>query len=239
MLKAFVPEARSISGIINSIQNRATVRLITKDYVIVDKFRGSNERSISIGASRFLIHSVRALAVIKNSSLETSGPFFNPPTFGPFVGKADLWSQYLAKPPVGLTIVGSKTSLLKDFKARVNIVDQNSNSTCLEQIILPETSKKTPVWATKLMSPKDLPEYPEESLSCRAAILDGATSVKSADLIESPLIIAVIDRSTMDDTASEYVVQKRNNGSKTINLHSDLGWQPPSGVEAIAFRTRR
>lgn len=238
MLKAFVPETRSISEIISSIRRHATVRLITKDYVIVDRFRGSNERTISIGASRFLLESVRALAVVENSNLQTKGPLFNPPTFGPFIGKTDWWSQYLAKPPEGLTVVGSKASLLEDFEARVNTIDQNANSTCLRQIILPEIDRAS-VWATKFKSPKDLPEYPEEPLSCQAAILDGAPAVKSVDLIDTPLIIAVIDRNIMDDEASECVIQRRNNGSEKFNLHKSLGWQPPSGVEAIAFRTRR
>lgn len=238
MLKAFVPETQSISEIISSIQSRAAVRLITKDYVIVDKFRGADERSIHIGASKFLISTVRALAVVEDSNLEAKRPLPNPPTFGPFVGKADLWFQYLAKPPEGLVIVGSKARLLEDFEARVNTVNQNPNTTCLGQIILSETSK-TPILATKLMSLKDLPEYPEEPLPCKAAILDGASAVKSADLIESPLIIAVIDRNIMDETASDYIIQKRNNGSEKLNLNNELGWQPSLGVEAIAFRTRR
>jgi hypothetical protein len=238
MLKAFVPETRPIDEVINSIRLHAMVCLITKDYVIVDKFRGSDERRIHVGASSFRIDAVRALAVVENSDRETDMPFFNSPTFGPFVGNADLWSHYLAKPPEGLTIVGSKTSLVDDFKVRVNTVNQNPNSTCLRQVILPKTDN-TRIWATKLMSPKDLPEYPEEPLACRAAILDGASAIKSADLIESPLIIAVIDRNVMDDTASESVIQKRNSGSEKLNLNKDLGWQPSPGVEAIAFRTRR
>ena len=63
----------------------------------------------------------------------------------------------------------------------------------------------------------------------------GAGAVKYLTEIEAPLVICILDRSVADDAAGEIVVQLRNVRGKPYSLKENLGWRPPTGVEALAF----
>ncbi|WP_258934186.1 hypothetical protein [Nesterenkonia pannonica] len=68
-----------------------------------------------------------------------------------------------------------------------------------------------------------------------AVILDGGGAIKYLGDIEAPVVICVLDRSVADESVAELVMQLRNTRGEPLSLMSDLGWQPPDGVEALAF----
>ncbi|MEK0211209.1 hypothetical protein WM019_03505 [Bifidobacterium mongoliense] len=241
MMTAFAPRRRPVEMGIQSIPEGSMVRMVTDHYVISDRFHGFDGSKVRVGASQFRVRSIRAISIVEESSLETRQSIPSPPTFGPFAYKIEDdagWFSYLCEPPQGLTLVGSKTLLQDDLNARVNTVGHIPTATCLRQVVLPE-SVNASARAVGLISPSELPDDPDNSSVCRAAILDGASAIKAVDLIDCPLVFGVLDRSVLDDTAAEFVVQRRNTRGIPVNPKMDLGWQPPCGVEIIAFKVRR
>lgn len=69
----------------------------------------------------------------------------------------------------------------------------------------------------------------------RAVVLDGATPTRYLAGIETPVVVAVLDRSVADTTVPELVMNYRNTRGEHLSLQRDLQWTPPTGVEALAF----
>jgi hypothetical protein len=64
-------------------------------------------------------------------------------------------------------------------------------------------------------------------------ILDGASAIRWLPEITTPLVIAVIDRSTADESAPATALQLRASGQSIDDL---LDWHPTTGIESLAFR---
>jgi hypothetical protein len=69
----------------------------------------------------------------------------------------------------------------------------------------------------------------------KAVVLDGLGAIKYLAQIEAPLVVCVLDRSVVDESAAEHLVQLRNTRGEPVSLREELGWRPPPGVEALAF----
>jgi hypothetical protein len=55
--------------------------------------------------------------------------------------------------------------------------------------------------------------------------------------LTTDVTVAIVDRSVPDTFAAESIVQLRSMG-KPVSM-ADLGWDPPPGVEALAFEAWR
>jgi len=216
------------------------LRMITNRFVILDRYLGFDGERLSLGGV-FGADAVRAVSRVTADIEHPCSRMKAPPAppFGrPRVKTQDEWVRFLCSPPEGLAVVGSKAALLSDLAVRVGVEGQSTHALHLGDIVLPRVGNVA-TWATELISPPSLPDDPEDAPTFAAAILDGAPAIKAADQIDAPLLIAVVDRSVMDDTASELVVQRRNTRGVAIRPDIDLGWMPPPGIEVAAFRTRR
>jgi len=216
------------------------IRLVTNHYVILDEFLDLDNNRVRIGARTFLFDAIKAVTVIGAdfTPVPCAAALPKTPGFGPYMSRDDRWLQFLCQPPQGLAIVGAKTGVLSDLSVCVNTIGRPPSQTSLHEIVLPRQGAVA-TWATELISPGSLPDDPDESPSFKAVILDSASAIKAADLVDAPLLIAVVDRSVMDDAAAEFIVQRRNTRGDPVSPDADLGWQPPPGVEIVAFRTRR
>jgi len=226
--------------LLSTVKTGSLIRIVTSHYLILDEFFGLDGDRVRIGSRTFLIDSVKAATVIDKNAIAVACSMGLPelPGFGPLADNLDEWSRFLCHPPEGLAIIGNKTALVSDLSVCVNRIDRPSRPTPLREVALPRYGRVA-TWATELISPASLSDDPDETPVFRGAVLDGASAIQSADLVDAPLLIAVMDRSIIDDAAAEFVAQRRNNRGDPVFADIDLGWQPPRGVEVIAFRTRR
>jgi len=216
------------------------VRMVTDHYVILDKYLGLDGDRLSLGG-KFQIGSALAVKQIHedvgHAHMRMAAPAV--PSFGRPRAKSTIeWAQFLCSPPEGLAIIGARSTVLEDLSAWASAEGTTGSPVRLRDLVLPRVANVA-TWATEIISPRNLADGNEEIRSFEAVIFDGATAIKSAELVYAPLAIAVIDRSVMDDSAAEFVTQRRNRGSEPLLPDVDLGWRPPSGVEVVAFRSQR
>jgi len=241
MLEASIKRSTDPIEQLQSLPTGTVVRMVTDTDIILGVYRGLEENRVHIGRKTYMTRVVRAVARVNDSSEEPWQRDKLPPStsLGIFAGKPQLWFDYVCRPPAGLAIVGAKSRILEDLSTYVMITGSASVPTMLKDIVLPQT-KHVASWATELIAPSSLMDDIDDVPQFSAVILDGAPAVKAVELLDAQLVIAVIDRSIMDDTAAEEVVQRRNKpGNELVCLASDMSWHPPAGVEALAFRTRR
>ena len=67
-------------------------------------------------------------------------------------------------------------------------------------------------------------------------LLDGNSAIAWLPAITSRVVVGVISRASENDVAVESVLQARS--SKRLVAMSDIGWNPPGGIEAMAFEAR-
>ena len=91
------------------------------------------------------------------------------------------------------------------------------------------------IWSTRLYSSAGFADQLPLPSEIQAVILDGAGAIKYLDDVEAPVVVCIIDRSIADETAAEFIVQRRNAGSDPVAVAS-LGWSSVPGIEALAFK---
>ena len=153
---------------------------------------------------------------------------------GTLAGKTGQSASFAARqcdPRRDLAILGTKSWLSDDMTVCVGwgsagLADE------ISAILLPDTDT-SPTWATRVYAAQLLQELslpPDLSL----VVLDGASAIRWLPVVESPVLVAVIDRRAADQAPSEMVMQVRARSG--LESFDTLGWQPPPGIEAVAFR---
>jgi uncharacterized protein (DUF4213/DUF364 family) len=100
------------------------------------------------------------------------------------------------------------------------------------ELLLPDIDD-VPMWATQIFSAPLIQDLQlREGL--RLVVLDGPSAIRWLPAIDSGAVVAIIDRRATDDSAAETVLQVRTRSENLLSL-AELGWQPPPGVEALAF----
>lgn len=225
------------SDVASSLDNGTPVRMVTGQYVIAGKFfgthRGASGPRIRVGGTTLQLSAVQGLIPVPDLPDDRCGKrdLATPGSLVRKTGRDASWAAHQCAPTTDLAILGTKSWLAEDMTAYVGW-GQVGPADKIGSILLPDTDN-SPTWATRiyaaqLMQELDLPG------GLSLAVLDGASAIRWLPAVESPIVMAVIDRRVADDGPSEMVMQVRSR-SEPISLDA-LGWHPPAGVEALAFK---
>lgn len=216
------------------------VRLVTCGKIATGTFREvktvrGQERVVTT-AGIYQRETVRAIAHLDQSEDEVAGPRPEPGFFASYVGLAQAWDQRLANPAADLAIVGTRTWLDEDLDTFIGVSGRPGNPTRIRDVLLP-SGKDTPTVGTYVYSAGNFADVdvPEQ---VQAVILDGTTAIRYLNQIEARVVICVLDRSVVDETAADLVLARRNPRGRPLE-DNELNWLPPVGVELMAFTVKR
>ena len=151
------------------------------------------------------------------------------------MARLDLaWDARLALPAADLAIIGTLKWLEQDFDAHLAKEADGLKPSSIRAVLKPKATKAA-TWFTRVYSSARLADRLPLPKDLNAVILDGNGAIKYLGQIEAPVVICVLDRSVADETAAEVVTQFRNTRGEPLSLLEGMGWQPPAGVEALAF----
>ena len=231
---------------LRGLSTKTPVRLVTETEVVTDHFirlRDANDPQVELRKSLWLSSRVRAVAKLPSLELPLREPRPCVGSIGQWAGLDASWDDRLASPAADLAIVGTRKWLEEDISAGLGIgaesggrsnVPAGNEADTIAGLLLPK-KEGAATWFTRLFASSRLADQLPLPSDLRAAVLDGAGAIKYLTEIETPLVICILDRSVADDTAGEILVQLRNTRGEPCSLRDDLGWYPPSGIEALAF----
>lgn len=263
VMKSPAPRVAASLDTLRALRPWTPVRMVTGSEVIADYFLRLDESKdpprVQLSEHNvWQVPKIRSIGVLDD--LEASVRIPRPPVgaLARFAGLEQTWDARLAASGANLAIVGTLTWLWDDLQAcvtrsdgksavaqgngivrrqvaAIDTVDQLAG-TCnsLGAVLLPRTKPEAPGF-TRMYASANFGDQPPLPSEVRAVILDGYGAIKYVQEIEAPVVVCIIDRSVADETAAEIVVQLRNTRGELLSLRSDLGWLPPSGVEALAF----
>lgn len=217
------------------------VRAVNSGWVITGQFASLDEEATPPRAqfaewgSTWSVSGIRALAVLTESQTPAKEPRPNPGSMER-MARVDLaWDARLALPEADLAIVGALKWLEEDLDAYVGREGDDTMPPSSVRSLLKPKGSRVATWFTRLYAAARLADHLPLPSDLRAVILDGNGAVRHLAEIETPVAICVLDRSVADEGAAELVMQLRNSRGQALSLSADLGWQPPAGVEALAF----
>ncbi len=222
------------------LQPGQPVRAVNSGWVITGHFASLDEtetppRARFAGAgSTWRVDGIRALAAL--TELESAGkePRTEPGSMEHMARLDAAWDARLALPAADLAIVGTVKWLEQDLDAHVGKESDGRPLSSVRSLLKPKTSGAA-TWFTRLYASARVADNLPLPDDLNAVILDGNGAIKYLGEIETPVVICVLDRSVADEAAAELVMQLRNTRGEPLHLSDDLGWQPPRGVEALAF----
>jgi hypothetical protein len=124
--------------------------------------------------------------------------------------------------------------LKEDFDAHLARENDPFPSSRIASLLMPKLGRVA-TWYTRVYASAKLADQLPIPEDVTAVILDGNGAIKYLGQIEAPVVICVLDRSVADQTSAELVTQLRNSHGEPLSLAGDIGWRPPTGVEALAF----
>ncbi|WP_309081324.1 hypothetical protein [Zhihengliuella sp.] len=150
-------------------------------------------------------------------------------------GAATSWLRRLAAPPMDLALVGTSKWLRDDLRAIIaNGTSSGDSWTTLGTYVLPYDDRAA-TWSTPVIPAARLGEGEALPESCVAVVLDRYGAIKYLNEITVPIVVCIVDRSVADESAAETVVEVRHSNSRPVSVVDELGWCPPTAVEALAF----
>lgn len=216
------------------------LRAVNSRWVITGHFSSLDEtatpprvRLAGLG-SVWSVDGIRALAPLPELGSAEREPRPVPGSIEHMEGLDSAWDARLALPAADLAIVGTIKWLEQDLDAHVGRRGDGLPSSSVRSLLKPATSRAA-TWFSRLYPSARLADHLPLPDDLSAVILDGNGAIRYVAEIETPVVICVLDRSVADDSAAELVSQLRNTRGEPLRLLDDLGWQPPGGVEALAF----
>ena len=218
------------------------VRLVTDGIVSTSVFRALDERNgqaraLMHGGVGWLVGKINALCGLPELERPERAARPSPGVAAEFAGLDREWDARLACPPTDLAIVGTRVWLLEDARAYLTVEGRTSAPpTQISDLLLPKGVQPAMVNTAVLVG--RIRRSAAAAVRILAVILDGAGAVKYLDDVEAPVVVCIIDRSIADETAAEFIVQRRNGASDPVAVAS-LGWRSVPGIEALAFTVPR
>ncbi|MEU0646118.1 hypothetical protein [Streptomyces umbrinus] len=215
------------------------LRAVTSNRIHTGAFTGlqagPNELRVLIADKKLPVARYEAVAEL-DAAVESSHSVLPAPGFlAQFVGASASWAERMAAPPSDLVLVGTDKWLLEDLAVCIGNAGDPKDVPCpLSNYVLPVV-KGAATWSTRVVSAPKLADEPHLVEQHQAAILDGYGAIKYLNDILAPIVVCVIDRSVADESAAETIMEARSSNSHPIGLKDELYWQPPGGVEALAF----
>lgn len=214
------------------------LRAVNSRQVITGVFSSLDEQTqppqAHFAGSSWRVDGIRALAPITEFDQPERSPRPEPGSVEHMARLDRAWDDRLARPAADLAIVGTLAWLKGDFEAHLARENDKLPPSRIESLLMPKIGRAA-TWFTLVYSSASLADQLPIPGNVNAVILDGNGAIKYLAEIETPVVICVLDRSVGDETAAELMIQLRNTRGEPLSLKDDLGWHPPTGVEALAF----
>lgn len=219
----------------------APVRLVTRGKIVTGLFQGlelgrDGTTRVKTTGGLFQAQAVRAIAQLDIPVEERARDRPDPGTFADYTDMAGDWDCRLAAPAGDLAIVGTRSWLDEDFDCYLGVSGKQGAPTKARDVLLPsgvgEPSVYTNVYKASKFADENLPE------KTQAVILDGATAIRYLSEVEARVVICVLDRSVVDETAAETLLQQRVTRGRPLEEGS-LDWPTPPGIEGMAFTVNK
>lgn len=223
---------------LRTMQPGQQLRAVNSSQVIAGTFSFLDERSspprAQFAGTPWCVDKIRALAALGEQDTQVREPRPEPGSIEHMAGLDLAWDARLALPAADLAIVGTLKWLDQDFDAYLTKEEDVLPPSSIRSLLKPKVTKVA-TWFTRLFPSARLADHLPLPKDLNAVIMDGNGAIKYLGEIEVPVVICVLDRSVADETAAELVTQLRNTRGEPLSLSDDLGWSPPTGVEALAF----
>lgn len=232
------PKLASPLETLRSIEPGSFVRVVNNLQVISGKFTSLDESlaqpRAQFAGSAWQVSEIKALSGLSEpEDLERmSRPQVG--SLGRMAGLDKEWESRLAAPAADLAIVGTVAWLQEDFETCLSRESDDSSPQLIRDLLLPKLGPVA-TWFTRVYPAAKMAEQLPLPSGMKCVILDGNGASKYLAEIESQVVICVLDRSVTDESAAELIVQLRNTRGKVVSISDDLGWTPPTGIEALAF----
>lgn len=215
------------------------VRIVTDGNISTCVFRSLDERNGSArarmeGGVGWLVDKINSLSGLPGIDRPERAPRPSPGIAEQLAGLDRDWDARLACPPTDLAIVGTRAWLLEDAEAYLTVAGRATAPPSKVSALLLPKGMQLATWSTRLYSSSGFADQLPLPSEVQAVVLDGAGAIKYLGDVEAPVVICVIDRSIADETAAEFIVQRRNAGSDPAAVAS-LGWSSVPGIEALAY----
>ncbi|WP_258344957.1 hypothetical protein [Saccharopolyspora gregorii] len=231
MSAAAAPSIRPVREVIATMPIHAPARVVTPNKVLTERFGGINvDKDRARFGSEWQIDKLRALVPLDSLEVPRTQSAPEPGVISRLTGLDSGWAARLCAPPKDLALIGTLKWLREDLTAFLGIGYERER---IANLLLPEYPRAA-TWSTQLWAASQLEEEPPPS-EVRAVVLDGAAATKHLPAIESDVVISILDRSVVDESASERVMNYRNTRGEPVPLERELNWKPPAGVEALGF----
>jgi len=234
----------SIPGAVSTLEeidSGAPVRLVTHGKIVTGLFQGlelgrDGTTRVKTTGGLFQAQSVRAIAQLDIPVEATAKDRPDPGTFAAYTDIADDWDRRLVAPAGDLAIVGTRSWLDDDFDCYLGVSGKQGAPTQIRDILLPSGNGEPSVYTNVYKASK----FADEVLpgKTQAVILDGATGIRYLSEVEARVVICVLDRSVLDETAAETLLQQRSTRGRPLEEGS-LKWPIPFGIEGMAFTVNK
>lgn len=233
MMAAPAPRLKPVREVAASLAPGAPARAVTQTKVITGLFQGVDaERDRLRMGGQWQLGKVRAITELPYLDAQRAQPLVEPGVISRMAGLATDWAARMCRPAADLALIGTLKWLREDIAAFLGRGDELEP---IANILLPEDLRGA-TWSTRLYAASRLDDEFSLPVDLRAVVLDGATAATYLPAIETPVVIAVLDRSVADESVAELVVRYRNNRGEPLSVEHDVRWAPPTGIEALGFR---
>ncbi|NKR43381.1 hypothetical protein GS503_21670 [Rhodococcus hoagii] len=239
MLSAPAPDLGEPIDVFRAADRQTCLRAVTERKIVTGTFSSLDESRtpprVTTGGKVLRLDAYKAVAVLDGICETVDGNVPDPGYLGDLTGAAKSWLSRIAAPPQELALVGTVKWLREDLEALIgNGLKNDGVGTPLANYVLPVDDRAATL-ATAVIPAARLAEGGGIPPHCAIAILDRYGAIKYLNDITTPMVVCIVDRSIIDDSAAEIAVQARIGNSRAVSLKDDIRWQPPAGVEALAF----
>ncbi|MEU8179739.1 hypothetical protein AB0B86_03055 [Micromonospora sp. NPDC049047] len=214
--------------------------MATSQQLVADQFfridRSHGEPRIHLGGTFWKVGAVHHLAADRTLSADRFGRrSVTPP--GSLIrrtGHGDSWPGDLCASKPTVSVVGIQSRLTPELDMQAGWAGCEGGYDRLRDVLRPDDGT-SPFSASAIVSGgRDrFPAMPADTLF---AVLDGATAIRWLPEVRIPVVVALIDRSSADESAAMTVLQRRSIGEPVAV--AGLGWRAIAGIEALAFEAR-
>lgn len=215
------------------------LRGVTDQLIVAGRFSKlmDNRPDVRVrtGEKLLPVERYKAVAELDEEVLSTSDDVPQPGILGDLSGASETWLERLASPPGDLALIGTAKRLQQDLATLIgDSAEVGSEGTPLNTYVL-SRREGAATWSTPIVPSARFEEGQRLPDACRTVILDRYAAIKYLNDITVPIVVCVVDRSVADESAAEMILESRRSNSQPVSVISDLGWQPPRAVEALAF----
>lgn len=224
------PILAPVCEVLAGLPTGTPVRVVSQTKVFTERFGGIDARGRAQLGAKWQVDKLQAVVPLSTIDRPRAQLISEPGVISRLSGLDRDWAARVCSPPQDLALVGTLTRLREDFAAQLG---RDGDSEPIENILLPAGSRAV-TWSTRVYATAHLDEELPPA-DVRAVVLDGAPATRFLSAVESPVVVSVLDRSIVDESVAEMVMNYRNTRGVPLSLARDLQWTPPLGVEALAF----